>query len=127
MAGRVLHATLHLLDRQIVSRRDGRLVAKVDDLEIDIDAEQPHVSALLTGPQALGGRLPGLLGGFVRSAHRRLHPDRDPAPSAIPAARIVDVASAVHIDSEDGLHLRGFGDWVETQIVCRIPGASHEA
>ena len=127
MAGRVIHGRLHLLDRQVVSKRDGRLVGKVDDLELEVDVERPYVCALLTGPQALGGRLPGLLGGFVRSVHRRLHPDPDPGPNAIPAGRIVDITSAVQIDSHDGLAVAGFGDWLESQVVCRIPGASHEA
>jgi sporulation protein YlmC with PRC-barrel domain len=124
MAGRVIHASLHLLDRQVISNRDGHLVAKVDDVELDLDADQPHVSALLTGPQALGGRLPGLLGAFVRSVHRRLHPDTQPGPNPIPAHRIVDVTSAVHINSEEGLHVEGFGEWVETQVIGRIPGGS---
>jgi hypothetical protein len=127
MAGRVLHADLHVLDRQVVSKRDGRLLAKVDDVELDLDANPPHVSAILTGPQALGVRLPGLLGAFVVAVHRRLHPDRAPGPNVIPASRIVDVTSAVHVDSQDGLDVQGFGDWVDEQIVRRIPGSGHEA
>jgi hypothetical protein len=122
MAGRAIHGSLHLLDRQVVSKRDGRLVAKVDDVEIDLTAEEPYVSALLSGPQALGPRLPGLLGAFVTAVHRRLHPDPDPGPNRIPAARIVDVTSAVHIDSDDDLDVQGFGDWVDAQVISRIPG-----
>jgi|SRR3954452_3243990 len=122
MAGRVIHANLHLLDRQVVSKRDGRLVAKVDDVEIDLAAEQPYVSALLTGPNALGGRLPGLLGALVTSVHRRLHREVDPEPNAIPAGRMVDITSVVQVDSEDGLDVQGFGDWVEAQVICRLPG-----
>jgi hypothetical protein len=122
MAGRAIHASLHLLDRQVVSKRDGRLVAKVDDVEIDLDADQPYVSALLTGPQALGLRIPGLVGALVTSVHRRLHPDVDPPPNPIPAARIVDVTSAVQIDSDDGLDVQGFGDWVDAQVIARLPG-----
>jgi hypothetical protein len=127
MAGRVLHAQLHLLDRQVVSRRDGRLLGKVDDLELDLAGDVPHLSALLSGPAAWGHRLPGLLGAFVRSVHRRLHPQRDPGPNVIPAARIVDVTSAVHVDSGDNLDIQGFGIWVDEQIICRIPGSGHAA
>jgi hypothetical protein len=123
MAGRILHAQLHLLDRQVSARRDGRLLAKVDDIELDIEADVPHVSDILTGPAALGERMPGLLGSFILSVHRRLHPNKQAPPNAIPAGRIVDITSAVLIDSEDGLHTQGFGDWVDEQIIRRIPGA----
>jgi sporulation protein YlmC with PRC-barrel domain len=71
MAGRVLHAQLHLLDRQLVDQRTGRLLGKVDDVELDLDAEVPVVAALITGR--------------VR----------------IPAYRITDVTSAVEISSAD--------------------------
>jgi hypothetical protein len=125
MAGRVLHAQLHLLDRQVVSRRDGRLLGKVDDLELDLAGDVPHVRALLSGPAAWGHRLPGLLGALVSSVHRRLHPLHDPDPNVIPAARIVDVTSAVQVDSGDNLDIEGFGTWVDEQIICRIPGSGH--
>jgi sporulation protein YlmC with PRC-barrel domain len=127
MAGRVFHAQLHLLDRQIITRRDKRLVAKVDDLDIDLDSHVPHVTSLLTGPAALGDRMPGLLGAFIRSVHRRLHPAEDPVPNAIPAGRIVDITSAVLIDSDEDLHVQGFGDWVDEQIIKRIPGSGDAA
>jgi sporulation protein YlmC with PRC-barrel domain len=123
MAGRILHARLHLLDRQVITRRDTRLLAKVDDLEIDLDADVPHVSEILTGPAALGHRMPGLLGAFIEGVHRRLHPDKHPAPNVIPAGRIVDITSAVLVDSDEDLHVQGFGDWVDEQIISRIPGA----
>jgi sporulation protein YlmC with PRC-barrel domain len=70
MAGRVLHAQLHLLDRQLVDQRTGRLLGKVDDVELDLDAEVPIVSALIT----IGVR--------------------------IPAYRIADVSTAVEIGSD---------------------------
>jgi sporulation protein YlmC with PRC-barrel domain len=126
MTGRIVHANLHLLDRQIVSKADGRLVAKVDDVEFDLAAPVPHVTALLTGPGALGRRLPGLVGRFVLAVYSRLH--RDPVPDAnrIPAARIVDITSAVIIDSTHDLHVDGFGQWVDDQIISRLPGSRHE-
>jgi sporulation protein YlmC with PRC-barrel domain len=127
MTGRVLHANLHLLDRQIVSGSDGRLVAKVDDVEFDLDAAVPHVVALLTGPGALGRRLPGLLGGLVLAVYSRLHSDPVPDANRIPAARIVDITSAVVIDSSHGLQVDGFGQWAGHQIISRLPGSSHEA
>ncbi|MGW6194712.1 hypothetical protein ACWF0M_01065 [Kribbella sp. NPDC055110] len=49
MAGRVLHAQLHLLDRQLVDQADGHLAGKVDDVELDLDADPPVVAALVSG------------------------------------------------------------------------------
>lgn len=49
MSGRVLHAQLHLLDRQLIDQADGHLVGKVDDVELDLDADPPAVTALISG------------------------------------------------------------------------------
>jgi sporulation protein YlmC with PRC-barrel domain len=123
--GRVLHAQLHLLDRQIVDHRTGRMVAKVDDVEIDTTGEDPVVTGLLTGAAAWGPRLPGLLGRFVTSVHRRLHPEHDPEPNVIDMAHVVEIDSAVRVDGED-LGTKGFGTWADRQFISRIPGAHHE-
>jgi sporulation protein YlmC with PRC-barrel domain len=49
MAGKVLHAQLHLLDRQLIDQATGQLLGKVDDVELDLDAGPPVVSALISG------------------------------------------------------------------------------
>jgi sporulation protein YlmC with PRC-barrel domain len=125
MTGRTLHAHLQLLDRQIVDKGTGRMVAKVDDVELDMSGDYPVVTAFLTGPQAWGKRLPGLLGRWVRAVHRRLHVDVDPGPNTIPAALLVDVGSAVEISSVRHLDVQGFDRWVDEQVISRIPGADH--
>lgn len=127
MAARVLHAQLHLLDRQVVSTNDQRLHGKVDDIELDLDADVPHVTALLSGPAAWGPRLPGLLGALVVSVHRRLHPAQTPGPNRVSAGRIVDVTTVVLLDSGDNLGVDGFDHWVDDQVISRLPGSSHEA
>jgi sporulation protein YlmC with PRC-barrel domain len=53
MAGRVLHAHLHLLDRQLIDHGTGRLLGKVDDVELDLEAEVPVVTALVSGRQSI--------------------------------------------------------------------------
>ena len=80
-----MHAHLHLLDRQVVEHESGRLVAKVDDVELDLDAPVPTVTALLSGPGAWGPRLPGVIGRAVTGIHRRLHPAVQPEPTRIEA------------------------------------------
>ncbi|MFF1820719.1 hypothetical protein ACFVWG_25660 [Kribbella sp. NPDC058245] len=49
VAGKVLHAQLHLLDRQLIDQASGALLGKVDDVELDLDADPPVVSALISG------------------------------------------------------------------------------
>ena len=46
--GRVLHAQLHLLDRQLIHERTGGLLGKVDDVELDVDADVPVLTALIS-------------------------------------------------------------------------------
>lgn len=123
-SGRILHAQLHLLDRQIIDHRSGRMVAKVDDVEIDLSGDQPMVTALLTGPAAWGPRLPGLLGRMVTSVHRRLHPDDGPEPNVVDMAHVVEIGSAVEVDDTD-LGTKALDTWVREQFIDRIPGAGH--
>lgn len=53
MSGRVLHAQLHLLDRQLIDYAGGELLGKVDDVELDLSGEIPVVSALISGRQRI--------------------------------------------------------------------------
>ncbi len=79
---------LHLLDRQIVDP-DGRMVAKVDDLELTEAADEPgtyYVTGILVGPLALGPRLGGRLGHWMAAVAKRLSPDPDPEPKRIDMA-----------------------------------------
>ncbi|GAA1123140.1 hypothetical protein GCM10009630_21300 [Kribbella jejuensis] len=58
MSGRVLHAQLHLLDRQLIDQSDGHLVGKVDDVELDLDADPPVVALLISGREQIpAGRI----------------------------------------------------------------------
>ena len=53
--GKQYDAALHLLDRQLLDP-DGELVGKVDDLELSEQDGDLVVSAILTGPAALGNK-----------------------------------------------------------------------
>ena len=120
-------AVLHLLDRQIIDP-DGRLVAKVDDLELTERESQFVVSALLIGPAALGPRLRPGLGDWVVAVWRRLRPDGAPEPGRIPMSEVVDIDSAVTIsqrlDRITGPGINGFEIWVREHVVDRLPGAT---
>jgi uncharacterized protein YrrD len=53
VAGKVLHAQLHLLDRQLIDPATGQLLGKVDDVELDLAADPPVVSALISGRERI--------------------------------------------------------------------------
>lgn len=122
---RHLHAVHELLDHQVVTL-EGRMVGKVDDLEIDVAADPPVVSAILMGPQAWGRRVPGMFGRVVLSVHKRLHEDPEPQPYHIPASSVTDISSAVEVAHEAPAAERGMGLWVREQFIDRIPGSRHE-
>jgi hypothetical protein len=125
--GRRYDAALHLLDRQIVDP-DDRPVANVDDLELSENEEGALVvTALLTGPGALGPRLGGRIGTWTVAIWRRLHFDAHPVPGRIDAALITDIDSAIHTAARIGdLHINGLEQWVRDNVIRRIPGATHE-
>lgn len=55
-SGRVLHAQLHLLDRQLIDQSDGHFAGKIDDVELDLDADPPVVAALISGRERITAR-----------------------------------------------------------------------
>jgi hypothetical protein len=127
VVGRRYDAALHFLDRQIVDP-DGRLVAKVDDVELQ-ETASGHlvVTALLTGPGALGPRLGGRVGEWIVAVWRRLHPSPVPEPGRIPVADVVDVDSAVHVGRrQEALSVDGLERWVDAHVVSRLPGSRHD-
>ena len=127
VAGRRYDAALHLLDRQLVDP-DGRMVAKADDLEVaERDDGRLVVTAILTGPGALGQRLRGRLGLWVIAVWRRLRADPDPEPGRIPMSDVTSIDSAVHLARRQAdLDVDGLETWTRDHIVGRLPGARHD-
>jgi hypothetical protein len=121
--GRVFDLNLHLLDRQVVDR-DGRLVCKVDDLELERGENGSlYVVRILVGPRALGRRLGGRLGVWVRSIAERL--SDYPIPS-IDFALVSEIGSSVELMAkQDDLDVTPLDDWVGQHIVARVPGSRH--
>jgi hypothetical protein len=122
--GRRMDAALRLLDHQLVDR-DGRLCGKVDDLELErLDDGSLAVTAVLTGPGALGPRLPGVLGRATVAVWRRLHGDAEPGASRIPFERVTEIDSAVRLAmSRVELPTYGLERWARENVVEKLPGA----
>jgi sporulation protein YlmC with PRC-barrel domain len=124
--GRRLDAALQLLDHQLIDR-DGALVGKVDDLELTQRQDGPLVvTAILSGPGALGVRLPGVLGRSVLAIWRRLHDETDPSPARIPWSAVSHVGSAVTLSvTAEELPNQGLENWARIRVVAKLPGAGH--
>jgi sporulation protein YlmC with PRC-barrel domain len=123
---RTLDLHLHLMDRQVVDP-DGRMVSKVDDLELELDeAGRPYVTAILVGPRVLGPRFGGRLGRWMVAAAARLAgPDR-PTPPRIDFALVTEIGSAVQLARRvDELDVAPLEGWVYRHLIGRIPGSGH--
>lgn len=125
---RTLDLHLHLLDRQVVDP-DGRLVCKIDDLELELDPTgRPYVKAILTGSRALGPRLGGRLGRWVTAIATRLSDGQQQQPLRIDFALVSDIGSAITVvRRHNELVVAPLESWVDTHIISRIPGSRHES
>ncbi|MFJ4229641.1 hypothetical protein ACIPYV_18895 [Paenarthrobacter nicotinovorans] len=121
LAGLVLDAQLHLLDRQVLDV-DGVPVTTVDDIElsglepgeaIPEGTSAPQISALLTGP-ILGTRI---FGG--RPPSSRL--------IRIPWNVVADVDTVLTLGVRaDSMDASWVERWLRTHVIARIPGGRHE-
>ena len=124
MAGRVLEAGLHLLDRQLVDS-EGRLAGKVDDLELELPSGggPPLVTAVLAGPGALGRRIGGRLGAVIEAAANRLR-DGEGRPARVPFAVVKRIGSAVELSVPRAeLETNRLEAWTRDHLIGRLPGA----
>jgi sporulation protein YlmC with PRC-barrel domain len=121
VAGQVLDAQLHLLDRQILDA-DGIPVTTVDDVEISgpepgqtipPGTTAPVIAALLTGP-VLGTRI---FGGRPPSDRLIRLPWEDVAA--------IGVVVRLGVRSED-LDASWVERWIRDKIIARIPGGRHD-
>ncbi|MDQ0770165.1 sporulation protein YlmC with PRC-barrel domain [Pseudarthrobacter defluvii] len=121
VAGRILDAQLHLMDRQVLDH-DGVPVTTVDDLEVSGPAldEQiapgtpaPVITALLTG-SVLGTRI---FGGRPPSSRLIRIPWKD----------VAEVGVVVRLGVKGGpLDASWVERWVRDKIIARIPGGRHD-
>jgi sporulation protein YlmC with PRC-barrel domain len=100
-----LDGALNLLDRQILDC-DGKMVGKVDDIELSQQQDGLAITAVLTGPAALLHRLGGRLGSRLVTTWERLkvtEPDRT-RPWRIGMELVDRLDSALHLAvSRDGV------------------------
>ena len=123
---RRLWATLSLLDRQLVDR-DGNLVGKVDDVELEATPDGGLVVAgLRAGPGALARRLGArTLGDWLDRAHRQVDHDGTDH-TLVPLGRVADIGSSVRL-SLDRTEVATFHAerWVGDHVIRHLPGSGH--
>jgi sporulation protein YlmC with PRC-barrel domain len=124
---RSLDAHLELMDRQIIDH-DGRMVAKVDDVELaEREDGRIVVTALLTGPGALGPRVGGALGSTSTAVWSRLSgrsPD-DPRRISMDAVDQISTAIWLHV-SRRTADVDGLEVWVRDRVIAALPGAGKD-
>ncbi len=128
-AGRVLHAALHLLDRQLRDR-NGELCGNVDDLELEQspDTGEWYVTAIRTGPGNLLYRLGRRRAGSWLS-RLTTHIERSSLddPGRIPYDRVVSIGITVDLAVEaDDVATFAAERWTRDHIIGHIPGSRHD-
>ena len=114
-----------LLDAQLVDC-DRLPIGRIDDLELTpgADGAGPEIESILTGSQALGERIGGLVGRWMSSTSARLRSDSEPGPATIPASLIVESKPLVQLGVafDDLPSVAGLERWLATHFVERLPG-----
>ena len=122
MSEEMLDAGLALLDRQVVDI-DGKLVGKVDDLELAIRrGGEIEVEAILMGPQALGPRLGGRVGGWIRRLGATLADAEEPIRVPMKHVKELGVRITLSIKVTDIERLLDVEQWLRDHVIRKIPG-----
>jgi len=117
-----MDAYYELMDRQILDH-DGRMIGKVDDVELEQrDDERLYVTALLSGPGALGPRFGGALGTIVTSTWSRLSGRTEPA--RVEWSEVASVETVIRLAvGRTTVALDGFETWMRDRVIAAIPGS----
>jgi sporulation protein YlmC with PRC-barrel domain len=112
---------LDLLDRLVVDR-DGEPVARVDDVELELHDGTLVLTALLVGPEALGGRIGGRVGRWLADAGRRLRTDLA-EPPRIPMGLVEELGDRIRLSvHREDLDFPRSEAWFRDHLVDRLPG-----
>jgi sporulation protein YlmC with PRC-barrel domain len=119
-----LDGQVDLLDRQVVSS-DGRMIAKVDDVELEERSDGTlTVTGLLVGPGALGPRLGGAVGQVVAGSWSRLSGRAPDDPRRIDYAHVRGISTVLILDEgRRNVDVDGLEAWMRARIVDALPGA----
>lgn len=122
---------LDVLDDQVVDS-DGIPIGRVDDVELELDADGLLVlTGLLIGATALAPRIGGLTGTLMQAAATRLgesgHRSAAEGPS-VPAALITELRPLVRLAAPLNAlpQVAGLERWLAEHIVGRLTGTRDE-
>jgi hypothetical protein len=121
-----LGVRMTLLDAQIVDC-DRLPIGRVDDLELRFPGDEapPEIARILTGSQALGDRIGGVIGRWMSSISARLRgPAARPGPSSLDARLITDIEPMVRlsVQADELEDIAGLEHWLASTFVERLPG-----
>jgi hypothetical protein len=120
---REISLRIALLDNQVVDCN--RLpIGRIDDLEIEVGDGPPRVTKIVTGSEALGGRIGGIIGRWMAAASARL---RSPAQEEgaprieIDAVEEIEPLIELKVGKDDLPEVAGLERWLATHFVGRLP------
>jgi sporulation protein YlmC with PRC-barrel domain len=127
-AGKVRHAALSLLDRQLVDD-EGHACGKVDDIELAPMPSEPdgplYVTAIRCGPGALLTRLGARrIGAWLERVARLSDEGEDRGRVAIAKVRDIGDHISLSVRREDLATYNG-ERWVRDHVIAHIPGSQH--
>jgi hypothetical protein len=120
---RSISLRIALLDNQVVD--SNRLpIGRVDDLEIELGDGSPRVTAILTGSEALGGRIGGFLGRWMAATSARLRSSaEEEGPPRIDIAAVEEFEPLIElgVEKDEMPHVAGLERWLAERFVGRLP------
>ena len=120
-------ARMVLLDAQLVDC-ERRPIGRVDDLELSLPRRggRPQVTSVLTGAEALGGRLGGRIGLWIVALAARLQPtDHSPGAARVEAELIEALEPLIQLalPLRELSRLAPLERWLAKHLVEPLPGA----
>jgi hypothetical protein len=120
---RSISLRIALLDNQVVDCN--RLpIGRVDDLEIEVEDGRPRVTAIVTGSEALGGRIGGFLGRWMAGASARLRsPAEEEGQPRIDLAAVEEIEPLIElkVQKDDLPQVAGLERWLAANLIGRLP------
>lgn len=123
---RSISLRIALLDNQIVDS-DRLPIGRVDDLEVEVEDGRPRVTEIVTGSEALGGRIGGFLGRRMATVSARLRSpaEEEEGPPRIDIAAVSEIEPLIQLKvGKDELpRVAGLERWLAANFVGRLPGS----